>query len=394
MKTYGEKLRLVRLAFRWQQTALAELLQIPQSHLSQMESGIRHVPDSIAAQVSFLTGFSPQFFARPVQVDVPMGSNLWYRKPKNKYRKADESQAYCQLVFDTFEALAQSLKPLNCRLSSVSNCTPQEAADHVRNSLGIRPGIPIENITIRAETAGIRVIGLGEPVIEAVTSHPALPRLSRAEGEDEFEAFSFWTSCRTPVVFARSDRPCDRYNWALGHELIHLVMHASYHGDIRLAERECQLGTAELFMPEQAFRDSFPFDGPSVSALAQMASYWNVSLKSVILRAHQLGLLSDRSKLYFLGADRKGESKRVLVRAQRPRFYRQMCELLYGTPVSAAALARKTGASKHFIHAVLVAHSGKSEDLEPLFVGPTDAPGPKDQGRSLSLTREHTEDNS
>jgi len=363
MRIYGEKLRLVRLAMRWPQGGLAEVLGLPQTHLSQMETGARPVPERVANQVSFITGYAPSFFSAPIRSDVPRGSELWYRKSKNKYRKTEAAQAYCQLVFDTFEALATGLRPIRCRLSSLSDCAPDEAADHVRNALGLRSGIPISNLTLLAESAGIRIIGIERPTLEPYVSEP-LPMAGEVEEEDEFEAFSFWTTSRLPVVFIRSDLPADRYQWALAHELIHLVMHSSFHGEIRQAERDAQIGTGHLLMPEEAFRDTFPIDGKSVRAFIDLASIWNVSLESVIHRSFELSLIPERTRNYYLAHVRNGAGSQVRVLIQKPRFYRQMCELLFGKPLKVSDVAARTGASKRFIESVLVAHSGLPQDLE------------------------------
>jgi Zn-dependent peptidase ImmA (M78 family)/transcriptional regulator with XRE-family HTH domain len=363
MSVDGEKLRLVRLALGWQQTDMARLLRMKQPNLSEMEGGVRQVPEHVVATLTFLTGFSPTFFLEPVKADVPSGSDLWYRKAKNKYRKTEESQAYCQLVFDTFEPLTANLRARPTNLSRLKGCIPEEAAMHVRNALGVRPGAPLENVAHLVEAAGVRLVGIGSPLLRPNIISDEVAGLAKAvDPGNDFEAFSFWTKEGLPVIFVRTDIPNDRYNWAIVHETIHLTMHSSSDGNIRQAESEGQAGAKEAMLPSAALSDSFGA-AHSVVRLASLASRWNVSLKSMVLRAAELGVLSEANKRYYLGAVNKGAGDSVQVRAQRPRFYRQMCELLFGKPIHLNDVARKTGASKNFLQDVLLAHSGRPEDL-------------------------------
>lgn len=363
MSIDGEKLRLIRQALGWQQKELADLLNLLQPHLSEMEAGVRPVPDHVTSTLHFLTGFSPKFFEQPVVADVPSGSDLWYRKPKNKYRKSDMTQAYCQLVFDVFEPLTKALKPRVPRLSRLTDCTPEDAALHVRNALGVRPDAPIENIANLAENAGVRLVGIGRPLLEPNATSPQVASIVREPDVDDFDGFSFWSKDNVPVIFVRTDIPADRYSWAIGHDLIHLVMHSSYHGSIKNAEMECQAGTRELKLPARVLRESFG-QAHSITRLSSLASRWNVSLKSMIWRAAEIGILTEANKRYYLSIVNRGSGDTVQVGMQKPRFYRQMSELLFGKPIDLTLMTRATGASRQFLRAVLEAHSGRPEDLE------------------------------
>lgn len=365
MTADGEKLRLVRLAMGIQQKEMADVLGIPQPNLSEMESSIRPVPEHVIVSLHFITGFSSAFFSKPISSDVPPGSEVWYRKKQDKYRKSAGSQAYCQLVLDTFEPLTKELKPRQPKLSRVTDCTYDEAAQQVRNALGVRMDAPISNITYLAENAGVRVIGIGQPILPSSIADVA------SQSAPEFEAFSFWSKDDVPVAFVRTDIPADRMNWALAHELIHLVMHSSYQGKTRTAEEEAQRGTSELLMPASVISDSF--GGPhSVTRLCALSARWNVSLFSLVIRATELGLMTDANKRYYIGAVRKGAGESVHVRTQKPRFYRQMCEVLLGKPILLTPLARRTGASKRFLYDVLSAHGGLAEDLEDPTPSPSE----------------------
>jgi Zn-dependent peptidase ImmA (M78 family) len=226
--------------------------------------------------------------------------------------------------------------------------------------LGIRPGVPLENIAILAENAGVRVVGIGSPIL-GVADLEDTPGVD--EETDEFDGFSFWTPEGLPVIFVRTDIPRDRYNWAVGHELIHLVMHATHHGPTRQAESECQVGSKELFMPEERFKETIHIGGLTVRMLCSMAVHWNVTLESIVFRCAELDLITEGMKRYYMGAVNKGAGQDIPIRSQHPRFYRQMCEFLYSVPVDVSEVAKGTGASRKFVADVLSAHSGRPDSL-------------------------------
>ena len=323
MRIDGEKLRILRQSMRCPQNVFADRLGVLQPHLSQMEGGGRNVPESVVTKLSFMTGFTPAYLERELRTHVPSGSNLLYRKKKNKFRRTEEAQSYCQLIFDVFEPLASELKSRPCLLSSDEFSDPEEAADIVRNALALRPGAPVTDLTFMAERAGVRVVGVPNPVLRSVVPL-SVDELDLGEDED-FEAFSFWWELKTPVVFIRADLPPDRFNWALGHELIHLVMHRSMHGDLREAEHEAQMGAKELFMPRRFVRDGFPAAGTTVRYLATLSKRWNVDLKSFVLRCAEIGLMTEANKRYYLGAASKGAGESV--KSGLPSFYRELSEV-------------------------------------------------------------------
>ncbi len=356
----GEKLRILRQSMRCPQGVLAEYLGIPQPHLSQMEGGGRNVPESVMTNLSFMTGFAPSFLERALRTHVPTGSNRLYRKRRNKFRRTEEAQSYCQLIFEVFEPLTGQLKPRPCLLSSDAFSDPSEAAEIVRNALALRPGAAVKDLTFLAEKAGVRVVAVPNPVLKSLV--PLAPE-ELGFGEDEdFEAFSFWSDSGTPVVFIRADLPPDRFNWALGHELIHLVMHRSTHGDLREAEKEAQDGAKELFMPRRFVLEAFPASGTTVRYVREMARRWNVGFDSFVLRCTELGLLNEGNKRYYIGAFNKGAGE--LIKRDLPSFYREMCQVLYGKPIRLASLSRDTGASRSFLRDVLMSNGAASSMIE------------------------------
>ncbi|MBS1706755.1 MAG: ImmA/IrrE family metallo-endopeptidase [Armatimonadetes bacterium] len=355
MNIQGEKIRLVRLALGWPQRDLADQLGIHQPHLSEMEAGARSVPEHVATSLQFLTGFSFNYFTQPIRADVPLMSKLLFRRPKNKWRKSDGDQAYCQLVFDAFEPLTQKLAPRDLLFPRGLRLGPKQAAAYLRSVLVVRPDGRIENPVYLAERAGVRVVGVhGTRLNPERQPHV---KISEYEHVEMFHAFSFWSN-GLPVVFLRTDINPDLMNWALVHDLFHLLMHSNYTGDLKNAEMEAQEATEEFFLPEEPFKMGFAAGRASLDRIMNLALHWNVSPMSIILRADKLGFMP--SKGYFLKCIR---DQKFAIQHTKPRFYRQMCEVLFGTPV-VPRTAIAIGMPKAFVRNIMIAHSGDAAKLD------------------------------
>lgn len=351
----GEKVRLVRLAYGIPQNELAKHLGLKQPNLSEIEAGQRPVPEHVATSMQFLSGFSSRFFSQPIKASVPAGNKLLFRKSKNKYRESDGDQAYCQLVFDTFEPLTANLTQRSVKFSRVKGRDLVHTAEQLRNVLGVRPGSRIENPVFLAEMAGVRVIG-----IKATRLKPtAQSRLvtEQFEGADEFQAFSFWSD-RLPVLFLNTAISPDRMNWALVHDLVHLMIHDEHSGDLKKIELEAQEVTKEVMLPAAHLNHGFRSGRVTLDRIMNMALIWNVSPASIVYRASELGLLP--SKGYFLKCV---SDLNFSIKFTKPRFYRQMCEVLFGRPL-VPQLSRELGVPKEFVRSVLKGHSGDDSMLE------------------------------
>ncbi len=358
----GEKVRIVRLALGLSQTELADQLGIKQSNLSAIEGGTRPLPELVKHKLSFISGFAPGYFETHFVTDVP-ATSLWYRRSKEKYKRLDEMHPYCQLIFDTFEPLTLRLKPRQVKISRLSDLSANEAAGYIRQVLGIGPRVPVENITSMVELAGVRVIGVPDSaILPNADARNDANSLDKTD-ENHFQAFSFWTQTGLPVIFVRSGLKPDVHQWAVGHEIIHLIMHHSHIGNVGDIERECQRATSELFMPESAISDLNISGNIRTTEISSIARRWNVSPFGTVIRLHELGLINDAQKRYHLASIKRGAGFNVLVKRSLPRFYRQMCEVLYGKPIDISRLSKDTRAPKRFLLDVLEAHNGRQEDL-------------------------------
>jgi Zn-dependent peptidase ImmA (M78 family)/DNA-binding XRE family transcriptional regulator len=96
-----------------------------------------------------------------------------------------------------------------------------------------------------------------------------------------------------PLVVLTPNRADDvyRHRFSAAHELGHLVLHSASTGDIR-QEREADAFAAELLTPRTSILPLLP-KRMDLAQLADLSRAWGVSLKSLIYRCRELGLISE-----------------------------------------------------------------------------------------------------
>jgi Zn-dependent peptidase ImmA (M78 family)/DNA-binding XRE family transcriptional regulator len=147
--------------------------------------------------------------------------------------------------------------------------SPRDAAEHLRGYWMIPRG-PIENLTEITERAGAIVVSFNFDT--------AL-----------MDALSFRAPGLPPLIFTNSSVPGDRYRFSLAHEIAHLILHNHPESDDEM-EAQADEFAAELLMPAREIRPYLL--KPSIGSLARVKGYWKVSIKSLIVQAHRLKLIT------------------------------------------------------------------------------------------------------
>ncbi|WP_370942011.1 helix-turn-helix domain-containing protein [Amycolatopsis sp. cg5] len=116
-------------------------------------------------------------------------------------------------------------------------------------------------------------------------------------GEETARIDAFSTShLPRPLVVLTPDRGDDvyRHRFTAAHELGHLLLHRnSVPGDPQ-QEREANQFAAELLTPAAVIKDLLPAR-VDLQKLDELSRTWGVSIKSLIYRSRELGLISDAS---------------------------------------------------------------------------------------------------
>jgi hypothetical protein len=96
--------------------------------------------------------------------------------------------------------------------------------------------------------------------------------------------------------------------------------------------------------------------------------HWGVSISALIVRAHRLGIISDRKyKTLMQRLSARGwkihEPLSSKVPLERPRTVRQMAEVIYGKKIDYAKLASECHYPEAFVRELIEAHAARSTGI-------------------------------
>ncbi len=343
----GARIRVVRELKGMTQEALAGHVNVAQSAIAQVESGTSTISEELAAKIAFKTGFPLSFFKQDDISDFPLGSLLFRAHSSIGALERAEVHGYGQVVFEMAERMARKVNEIPLRLPRVSEVGPAKAANLTRTHFGLSPDTPISHLINAVERAGVFVLTL--PI-----------------SLEDFDAFSLWTGSEHPraVIIISSGKPGDRLRMTIAHELGHLVIHQAIKGNLRDAERAANAFAGEFLLPESAMRHEIVAP-VTLTRLANLKMKWKVSIQALAVRAHELGIISDRQYRYIfeqisLRGWRKKEPESLNIAPERPRAVRKMAEILYGNPVDYRRLATDAHLSAQFVRDVIEAHAEKA----------------------------------
>lgn len=122
----------------------------------------------------------------------------------------------------------------------------------------------------------------------------------------------------------------DRDRFTLAHELGHVILHLRRRTTD--PEREANLFAGELLFPSDRARETLGM-GLTLSDYARVKAVWGVSMQSLIMRARQLGLISDdRSTSLWKQINARGWRRQepVTVQPERPALLARLRSHVFG----------------------------------------------------------------
>ncbi len=196
--------------------------------------------------------------------------------------------------------------------------------------------------------------GLGDrPIghlVRTIESHGIVTIFAPLAKDDEvrrIDAFSTLSLSR-PVIVLSPDRADDvfRHRFTAAHELGHLVLHGGQSaGDIAL-EREADRFAAEFLTPNAVMANVLP-RRLDFGRLGRLSEEWGVSIKSLVYRSREIGLLSDatarRAYIRIELLIKEGELvNRPVIQfpTEVPEMLRRAVELAESQGLSVTSLAR------------------------------------------------------
>jgi len=270
-----DMLKLARDTNQLTQAELAKKSGLTQAFMSKLEHGLITQPSEEALNsISSALGFPVSFFQqRERAIGFP---HFHFRKRAKLGKKAlDRIAAIINIRRQHIAKLLRSYEDETVRSIpqidlDESGITPEEAAERVRAYWMVPKG-PVQSVTELIEDAGGVVIisSFGTNLLDGVSF--------RAEG-------------MPPLFFMNKDVPGDRFRFSLAHELGHMVMHNIPDDDEKM-EKEAHRFAAAFLMPRKEIRPYLI--NVKIGNLGRVKSYWKVSIKALIVTAHDLKLITD-----------------------------------------------------------------------------------------------------
>lgn len=350
----GERVRQAREIRGFTQAELAERVKISQSTIAHIESEIQQLlispSEQIVEAIAFQTGFPVKFFYQDSAPEFPLGS-LLFRNRRSLLKKEDKNRFHQlgRLVYEIADKMSRELSFPPIHVPRVENETPQMSAQIARAKLGLSPDTPVKNLLNKFEKNGVFIFTLPYDI-------------------DEQDAYSAWADTephRRPVIILCGIKSGDRQRFNLAHEFGHIVMHYSFPQGLKEVEKEADRFAAEFLMPQEAMkREIIP--PVTLTSLAKLKVRWGVSIAALLLRARDLGIITERQWKYLhkqkreKGWDKK-EPDNLFIIPEKPRVFKKMIEVLHGFPISTTKVASYNNSPVKIIEEILLAHADKPE---------------------------------
>ncbi|MFE8605493.1 helix-turn-helix domain-containing protein [Archangium violaceum] len=290
------------------QTRLAELMNTNQGTISKIENGQSEPDRRFLEAAAEVLRYPIEFFSNSYPIrELPPTT---FRKQKALSPVVLRSiRARVAVRRRELEALMRSVDIPENRLPLVNlkeeNVEPEDVAKRLRAHLRIPRG-PIENLTKMLEDAGVVVIrfDFGSTKISGMSVYD--PR----DG-------------MPPMLLVNPGMPGDRNRFTMGHETGHLCFHHHLPWPPPECEDEADRFASELLMPaDDIYSD---LRGLNLEKLAQLKLYWKVSMRALIMRADQLGVIPpNRKRTLMMQMSKMGQSEPVQIREEYPTLVREV----------------------------------------------------------------------
>jgi Zn-dependent peptidase ImmA (M78 family)/transcriptional regulator with XRE-family HTH domain len=276
-KFNSEILILAREARYITQVELSEILGVEQGTISKIEKEILSVDEKLVGKISKALDFPVNFFYQDRKVMTVEGH--YRRKVSTPVKKMKQYAAQMTISEWHFLKLMDEIELPETRLPTwdvIEDGSPAMCAKHLRDFWKIPKG-RITNLTKLIEDNGIVIISLNL---------------------GEMSGFSTYINGNIPVIYVNSNLSPDRYRLTLAHELGHIIFHfGNKVSQERNIESEAYEFAIELLVPEGNIRPYFT--KISIDKLADLKSYWYVSMQALLRYANTLGMVTQNQYKYL-----------------------------------------------------------------------------------------------
>ncbi|WP_158497371.1 helix-turn-helix domain-containing protein [Limimaricola cinnabarinus] len=280
---------------------LARQCGLSEQSVSNYERDVGKPTDPVIANLAGRLNVPVSFFFNPIWKEQ-VGQVFWRAMRSDTLQSQKKTTQLLQWVIEAFDVLEGFVEFPDYRLPTVQTPewynldeeTIEEIAENARSHLGF--GIhPIEDVTLALENIGIPVLAL------------------EIENPKQAGFAYFSRSLERPIIGVNTYRQSlARQRFSLAHELGHLLMHRG------VTEADLKTSHKNKLIENQAHRFAAAFLFPRASFLREVHSCslhefaalkreWGISITAQIIRAKDLGLVSDeQSQSLWKQAAKKG----------------------------------------------------------------------------------------
>jgi Zn-dependent peptidase ImmA (M78 family)/transcriptional regulator with XRE-family HTH domain len=336
---YGERVKQVREMHQMTQSELARAVPgLTQYQLSRIEKELAQPSEEAEALLAATFGVSVEFFHREPAVNLTALSPQLRARSRLTERSKSAAMQWARLVYEEYSALRAGARIIKPTISPMHGISPIEAAATVRDIFGFTPHEPLPYLVLAIERAGVTVLGI--PFTN-----------------ETLDGFSAWHGDE-PVIAMLAGVPGDRVRFTIAHELGHLILHRPGQTG-NAVEVEADQFAAELLTPRDAMRRAFPAH-PTLSTLAMLKTQWGVSIKSLVRAAREVGVIDqERAISLYKQISARGWNKQEPghVPHEKPRAFRKLMEIRYGSGLNITAIANDADWSEELTFQILEQHA-------------------------------------
>jgi len=277
----GQRLALARRLACQSRAAVARSVGVSPAAITQYEKGDARPTAPILASLGLTLQVPRDFFrtGRPV-ASIPSSSAHFRSLRSTSAAARDQALAFAELSTEVVDLLEQYIDFPTASLpelelpTTLTRTDIEAAARLARQHFGLPAG-PVPHVVRLLEAHGVLVLRLPPEMID-----------------EKVDAFSTNEARRPTVLLSplKDDRARSRFDAA--HELGHLLLHHDVEPGSRIIEKEADTFAAEFLMPAAEVVGTLPHR-LDWAALHAAKRHWGTSLRSLVYRGHDLGVLSD-----------------------------------------------------------------------------------------------------
>lgn len=270
---------------------LAQAIGVKKQAISQFENNKAFPEYDTACKISEALHFPIQYF---FEEDVPMlQGNTYFRAlfSSNK-REMNSQKVKTKYVAQIHGTLARyvDFRPYNVPVFEDTSDIPR-LAQQLRNYWGLGQD-PIPDMVGLMERNGIIMS-------EFATDSKKIDAFSQY---GEINGIPY--RC---VVLGTEKGSFARRQFSCAHELGHIIMHEKFEDlsdisreDFRKREDEANCFASEFLLPREAFLSDLQYHANKLNRYVELKRKWRVSIAAMVVRAHDLGAISDYQYQYLM----------------------------------------------------------------------------------------------